>query len=187
MGRGTGKVLRPFARAKRRPGTIRQPLRRRHVGTQVGTHSGIVCITSTSLTPRMIRVQVRPNEPLEAALRRFKRQCNYAGIFRLAKKHAYHEKSSDKRRREGRERLRNILMAERKRGGGGSSPRSNKKRRSRPGQGNERRDNQPDFDPLTADTTLDRKAATEAGNIAPGTENAESTTPAAPATPAAGS
>src|SRR5262245_31091269 len=43
----------------------------------------------------MIRVQVRPNEPLEAALRRFKRQCNYAGIFRLAKKHAYHEKSSD--------------------------------------------------------------------------------------------
>ena len=50
----------------------------------------------------MIRVQVRPNEPLEAALRRFKRQCNYAGIFRLAKKHAYHEKSSDKRRREER-------------------------------------------------------------------------------------
>ena len=47
----------------------------------------------------MIRVQVRPNEPLEAALRRFKRQCNYAGIFRLAKKYAYHEKRSDKRRR----------------------------------------------------------------------------------------
>jgi small subunit ribosomal protein S21 len=114
----------------------------------------------------MIRVQVRPNEPLEAALRRFKRQCNYAGIFRLAKKHAYHEKSSDKKRREGRERLRNILMAERKRGGV-SGGRSNKKRRSRPGQGNDRRNDQPDFDPLTADTTLDRKAATEAGNIVP--------------------
>src|SRR5690349_21452204 len=56
----------------------------------------------------MIRVQVRPNEPLEAALRRFKRQCNYAGIFRLAKKYAYHEKTSDRRRREERERLRNI-------------------------------------------------------------------------------
>ena len=119
-----------------------------------------------SLTPRMIRVQVRPNEPLEAALRRFKRQCNYAGIFRLAKKHAYHEKSSDKKRREGRERLRNILMAERKRGGV-SGGRSNKQRRSRPGQGNDRRNEQPDFDPLTADTTLDRKAATEAGNIVP--------------------
>lgn len=128
----------------------------------------------------MIRVQVRPNEPLEAALRRFKRQCNYAGIFRLAKKHAYHEKSSDKRRREGRERLRNILMAERKRGGI-SGPRSNKKRRTRPGQGNDRRNDQPDFDPLTADTTLDRKAATEAGNIAP----TPAAAPPAAATPAA--
>ena len=108
----------------------------------------------------MIRVQVRPNEPLEAALRRFKRQCNYAGIFRLAKKHAFHEKSSDKRRREGRERERNIMMAERKRQGisGGRS----KKRRIRGGKGKERRDNQPDFDPLTADTTLDTKAASEA-------------------------
>lgn len=62
----------------------------------------------------MIKVQVRPNEPLEAALRRFKRQCNYAGIFRLAKKHSHHEKRSDKRRREGRERIRNIQRAMRK-------------------------------------------------------------------------
>ncbi len=104
----------------------------------------------------MIRVQVRPNEPLEAALRRFKRQCNYAGIFRLAKKHAYHEKSSDKRRREERERLRNIVMAERKRGGG-PPVRSNKKRRTRPGKGPDRRGNDgPDFDPLTADTTVQK-------------------------------
>ncbi|HZN39777.1 MAG TPA: 30S ribosomal protein S21 [Planctomycetota bacterium] len=104
----------------------------------------------------MIRVQVRPNEPLEAALRRFKRQCNYAGIFRLAKKHAYHEKSSDKRRREERERLRNIVMAERKRGGN-SGGRSNRKRRTRPGKTVDRRNNEgPDFDPLTADTTIQR-------------------------------
>ncbi|MEZ6038215.1 MAG: 30S ribosomal protein S21 [Planctomycetota bacterium] len=107
----------------------------------------------------MIRVQVRPNEPLEAALRRFKRQCNYAGIFRLAKKHAYHEKSSDKRRREERERLRNIMMAERKRGGI-SGGRSNKKRRTRGGKGNDRRNDQPDFDPLTADTTLQKPEPT---------------------------
>jgi len=105
----------------------------------------------------MIRVQVRPNEPLEAALRRFKRQCNYAGIFRLAKKHAYHEKSSDKRRREERERVRNIMMAERKRGGGSPSGRGgNKKRRGRPGKPNDRRNDQPDFDPLTADTTIQK-------------------------------
>ncbi len=108
----------------------------------------------------MIRVQVRPNEPLEAALRRFKRQCNYAGIFRLAKKHAYHEKSSDKRRREERERLRNILMAERKRGGGPPSSRAGKKRRARPGKPNDRRGNDgPDFDPLTADTTVQKTEA----------------------------
>lgn len=105
----------------------------------------------------MIRVQVRPNEPLEAALRRFKRQCNYAGIFRLAKKHAYHEKTSDRRRREERERLRNIVLAERKRGGGAPLGRTNKKRRTKGGKMNDRRNSdQPDFDPLTADTTIQK-------------------------------
>jgi small subunit ribosomal protein S21 len=62
----------------------------------------------------VIKVQVRANESLEAALRRFKRQCNYSGIFRLAKAHTWHEKRSDKRRRERRERLRIIQKATRK-------------------------------------------------------------------------
>ena len=62
----------------------------------------------------MIKVQVRSNEPLEAALRRFKRQCNYAGIFRLAKKSSVYEKPSEKRRREKRERVRNIQRQIRK-------------------------------------------------------------------------
>ena len=62
----------------------------------------------------MIKVQLRPNESLEAALRRFKRQCNYSGIFRLAKANTWHEKRSDKRRRERRERLRIIQKATRK-------------------------------------------------------------------------
>lgn len=62
----------------------------------------------------MIKVQVRANESLEAALRRFKRQCNYSGIFRLAKANAWHEKRSDQRRRERRERLRTIQKATRK-------------------------------------------------------------------------
>jgi small subunit ribosomal protein S21 len=62
----------------------------------------------------MIRVQVRHNEPLEAALRRFKRQCNYAGIFRLAKKAKFYEKPSEARRRESRERARNIQRQIRK-------------------------------------------------------------------------
>jgi small subunit ribosomal protein S21 len=110
----------------------------------------------------MIRVQVRPNEPLEAALRRFKRQCNYAGIFRLAKKYAYHEKRSDKRRREERERLRNIVIAERRRGGV-TNTRGVKKRRAKPGTGRGGprggRSNEADFDPLTADTTMQKPVA----------------------------
>jgi len=60
------------------------------------------------------KVEVRSNESLEAALRRFKRQCNYGGIFRLAKANTWHEKRSDKRRRERRERLRTILKAARR-------------------------------------------------------------------------
>ena len=62
----------------------------------------------------MIKVQLRPGEALEAALRRFKRQCNYAGVFRLSKRNAYYEKPSDRRRREERERVRNIQRSIRK-------------------------------------------------------------------------
>ena len=61
-----------------------------------------------------IKVHVRSNESLEAALRRFKRQCNSSGVFRLAKANTWHEKRSDERRRERRERMRTILRAQRK-------------------------------------------------------------------------
>ena len=109
----------------------------------------------------MIRVQVRPNEPLEAALRRFKRQCNYSGIFRLAKKYAYHEKRSDKRRREERERVRNIVIAERRRSGS-TNKRTPKKRKAKAGagrNGGRGRPGEAEFDPLTADTTMQKPVA----------------------------
>lgn len=61
-----------------------------------------------------IKVEVKSNESLEAALRRFKRQCNYGGVFRQAKANTWHEKRSDKRRRERRERMRTILKAARR-------------------------------------------------------------------------
>ena len=61
----------------------------------------------------VIKVHIRSSESLEAALRRFKRQCNYSGVFRMAKARAWHEKRSDKQRREGRERLRTIQRATR--------------------------------------------------------------------------
>jgi small subunit ribosomal protein S21 len=109
----------------------------------------------------MIRVQVRPNEPLEAALRRFKRQCNYAGIFRLAKKYAYHEKRSDRRRREERERLRSILIAEKRREGSSGTRTRTKKRRVRSSSVRPGRGGEADFDPLTADTTIAKPAAAE--------------------------
>lgn len=79
----------------------------------------------------MIRVQVRPSEPLEAALRRFKRQCNFAGIFRLAKKYNYHEKRSDKARRERRERLRTMQRAERRLRGPKMGGRGRRRQRTR--------------------------------------------------------
>lgn len=60
-----------------------------------------------------IKVQVKPNESLEAAMRRFKRQCNYSGVFRIAKQNSWHEKRSDRRRRERRERIRTIQKATR--------------------------------------------------------------------------
>ena len=81
----------------------------------------------------MIKVQVRPNESLESALRRFKRQCNYSGIFRLFKSHTWHEKRSDKRRRERRERLRTVLKAARRNDPNfrGRNSRNNRARRAR--------------------------------------------------------
>ena len=82
----------------------------------------------------MIKVQVRSNEPLEAALRRFKRQCNYAGIFRLAKKHSFHEKTSDKRRRERREKERSIQRLLKKANERGRPRRAGRKSRVKGGR-----------------------------------------------------
>ena len=65
-------------------------------------------------TPMTIKVQVRSNESLEAALRRFKRECNFGGVFRLARAGTWHEKRSDKNRRERRERIRIIQRSTRK-------------------------------------------------------------------------
>ena len=81
----------------------------------------------------MIRIQVRPNEPLESALRRFKRQCNYAGIFRLAKKYNFYEKKSDEDRRERRERIRTMQRAQRRAMGPTKVRRTAKKSKFRKG------------------------------------------------------
>ena len=50
---------------------------------------------------------------MEAALRRFKRQVNFAGILRQARKSSVYEKPSERRRRQKRERERQMARARR--------------------------------------------------------------------------
>ena len=131
----------------------------------------------------MIRVQVRPNETLETALKRFKRQCNYAGIFRLAKKYTYHEKRSDKRRREERERIRNIHRAMKKLQGGKGRARGMKRSKVKGGRSN---------DADSTETSSTDQASTKPGAVETKPTNpvlvqteTPKTTPQTPATPPA--
>ena len=59
----------------------------------------------------MPKIQVRPNESLEKALRRFKRVCSTEGIFSDEKRHRFYEKPSDQERRSDNEKMRNIRKA----------------------------------------------------------------------------
>ncbi|MCH2100848.1 MAG: 30S ribosomal protein S21 [Planctomycetes bacterium] len=61
----------------------------------------------------MIRVNVRSNESLDAALRRFKRQCNQAGIFVTMKERTFFTKPTSARTEAKEERRRVIKRAER--------------------------------------------------------------------------
>ena len=58
----------------------------------------------------MAEVQVRDNETLEAALRRFKRQIEETGILREAREHEHYEKPSDRRRRLAAARRRKLRL-----------------------------------------------------------------------------
>ena len=72
----------------------------------------------------MLKVDVGKEEPIEVALKRFKKICNNAKIFTCVKRASYYEKPSDKRRREEKARLKTIRKAER--------PKVKSKRPSRP-------------------------------------------------------
>ena len=61
-----------------------------------------------------VTVVVKRDEPIERALRRFKRLCQHAGITKLVKAKRFYEKPSDARRREMLKQLRNRRRAERK-------------------------------------------------------------------------
>ena len=47
----------------------------------------------------MTQIQVRPNESLDSALKRFKKQLQQTGILKEAREHEYYEKPSDKKRK----------------------------------------------------------------------------------------
>ena len=54
----------------------------------------------------MIKVKPRGNESIQQMLKRFKRLCQLEGLIRDMKRHAYYEKPSDRKRREGRKAIR---------------------------------------------------------------------------------
>jgi small subunit ribosomal protein S21 len=59
----------------------------------------------------MVKVQVKPSEPLEKALRRLRKICNNEGITRELKRASVYEKPSEGRRRKERERLKTIRLS----------------------------------------------------------------------------
>ena len=52
----------------------------------------------------MIRLELKPNENLDKALRRFKKICDREGLTRDMRKHSTYEKPSDRNKRKDRER-----------------------------------------------------------------------------------
>ena len=52
----------------------------------------------------LIRLELKPNENLDKALRRFKKICDREGLTRDMRKHSYYEKPSERNKRQDRER-----------------------------------------------------------------------------------
>ena len=59
-------------------------------------------------------VKVKENEPFEKALKRFKRQCEKAGIMADVRKHQRYEKPSERRKRKIATARRKALLKQRK-------------------------------------------------------------------------
>ena len=59
-------------------------------------------------------VRVKDNEPFEKALKRFKRQCEKAGIMSDVRKHQRYEKPSERRKRKIATAKRKAILKQRK-------------------------------------------------------------------------
>jgi small subunit ribosomal protein S21 len=62
----------------------------------------------------LIRVETRPNESLERALRRFKKSCEKEGLTKDIKKNAFYEKPSERKRRKYRNSFKKALKEQAK-------------------------------------------------------------------------
>jgi small subunit ribosomal protein S21 len=56
----------------------------------------------------LAQVQLKQNESIDSALKRFKKQLQEAGVLKEAREHEYYEKPSDKRRRAAAARRRKL-------------------------------------------------------------------------------
>lgn len=61
----------------------------------------------------MIRLEVKNNEPIDKALRRFKKLCDREGLNRDMRKGSYYEKPSERNKRKSREQEKERAKAER--------------------------------------------------------------------------
>ena len=67
----------------------------------------------------MIRVEVKPGEPIDKAIRRLKKICQKENLLGDIRRNSYYEKPSDRNRREDAKRQRNRRRMEH--GGGRTS------------------------------------------------------------------
>jgi len=61
----------------------------------------------------MAKIEVKQDEHIRDALRRFKKLCDHEGILSRSRRRNFYEKPSERRRREAIERMKNIRRAER--------------------------------------------------------------------------
>jgi len=61
----------------------------------------------------LAQVQVKPNESLDSALKRFKKAIQQTGVLKEAREHEHYEKPSDKRRKAEAARRRKAQRKER--------------------------------------------------------------------------
>ena len=75
-----------------------------------------LCKTGQVVVSALIRVNVENQDYFEATLKRFSKTCQREGILSEIKRREFFEKPCATRRRESRERLRNMRRIERLRG-----------------------------------------------------------------------